>query len=375
MGVLAILSLVYKRQRETPKRPWKIWLFDVSKQIAGQMFVHGLNVLISDLGSHQFSGNACTYYFLNILVDTTLGVGLIYLILQATTYILSSRLHLRGFQSGKYGNPPSFIYWARQAAVYVVALTAMKLLVIALFAAWPGILELGDWLLSWTRIGEGESIQVIFVMGIFPILMNILQFWLIDSIVKASGNQFNNTFDTPRSSDARDREPLFRTSEEDDEDILRQDMENTPRPSSSRMSSDINTMVCAEDDKSKLTSALPSPVPYSASPSPVAHEYPPSSLRSSSPCSSSSGPRSRLGSRHSPLSSLDLEPSKVASTRDASSSHGVRKNANSQTISHRNGPSNTNGTEKHAQTCGVSSDGSDWRGQRSEPCTNPIREK
>lgn len=48
-------------------------LFDVSKQVLGQMFVHGLNVLISDLGSHHSAGNACTYYFLNILLDTTLG--------------------------------------------------------------------------------------------------------------------------------------------------------------------------------------------------------------------------------------------------------------------------------------------------------------
>jgi hypothetical protein len=26
MGILVILSLVYKRHRETPKRPWRIWL-------------------------------------------------------------------------------------------------------------------------------------------------------------------------------------------------------------------------------------------------------------------------------------------------------------------------------------------------------------
>ena len=47
--------------------------FDVSKQIIGQMFVHGLNVLISDIVSRLSSGNACVLYFLNILVDTTLG--------------------------------------------------------------------------------------------------------------------------------------------------------------------------------------------------------------------------------------------------------------------------------------------------------------
>ena len=51
-------------------------LFDVSKQIVGQMFVHGVNVFISDLGSHHSAGNACVYYFLNILIDTTIGKSL-----------------------------------------------------------------------------------------------------------------------------------------------------------------------------------------------------------------------------------------------------------------------------------------------------------
>jgi hypothetical protein len=48
-------------------------LFDVSKQVFGQMFVHGLNVLISGVISDVTSGNACVSYFLNILIDTTLG--------------------------------------------------------------------------------------------------------------------------------------------------------------------------------------------------------------------------------------------------------------------------------------------------------------
>ena len=47
--------------------------FDVSKQIVGQLFVHGVNVLISDLVAHHASGNPCVLYFLNILIDTTLG--------------------------------------------------------------------------------------------------------------------------------------------------------------------------------------------------------------------------------------------------------------------------------------------------------------
>lgn len=48
-------------------------LFDVSKQVVGQMFVHGFNVFVSDLSSNHTEGNACVFYFLNILIDTTLG--------------------------------------------------------------------------------------------------------------------------------------------------------------------------------------------------------------------------------------------------------------------------------------------------------------
>jgi hypothetical protein len=154
-------------------------LFDVSKQVVGQMFVHGANVFISDLGSHHSSGNACVYYFLNILIDTTIGepslrsnnqqilmctvgVALIYLILRVLTHILADRAHLKGFESGQYGSPPSITFWFRQAAVYVLSLTSMKLLVVALFALYPGIFKIGDWLLSWTRTGDnGDAIQVI----------------------------------------------------------------------------------------------------------------------------------------------------------------------------------------------------------------------
>lgn len=154
-------------------------LFDVSKQVIGQMFVHGVNVLISHLGSHHSSGNACVYYFLNILIDTTLGernpfpyrsdytnffigIALIYAILRISTHVLADRLHLTGFQSGQYGSPPSINFWLRQAAVYVLALTSMKLLVVGLFALFPGIFKIGEWLLSWTKTGDNEdALQVI----------------------------------------------------------------------------------------------------------------------------------------------------------------------------------------------------------------------
>lgn len=95
----------------------------------------------------------------DIGVTALLGVGIIYLILQVATFVLTEKFHLKGFESGVYGTPPSINYWFRQAAVYVFALTTMKLLVIALFAALPVIFDLGEWLL--TFLGPSDTAQVI----------------------------------------------------------------------------------------------------------------------------------------------------------------------------------------------------------------------
>lgn len=87
------------------------------------------------------------------------GVGYIYLVLHGADKLFTDRLQLRGFQSGQYGDPPSIVFWARQAAVYVFTILTMKLLVVGLFAVWPGIFTVGEWLLSWT--GKDDRLQVI----------------------------------------------------------------------------------------------------------------------------------------------------------------------------------------------------------------------
>ena len=51
LGAIAVLVLIIKRWRETPKRPWRIWFFDVSKQIFGAMLLHILNLGMSMLGA------------------------------------------------------------------------------------------------------------------------------------------------------------------------------------------------------------------------------------------------------------------------------------------------------------------------------------
>lgn len=100
-------------------------------------------------------------------MPSTPGVGAIYLTLHLLTWLFTAKLQFKGFQSGQYGTPPSLNYWARQAAVYVVSLTSMKLLVVLLLASLHRLLDFGAWLLSW--LGNGDTAQVVlyvFVPGI-----------------------------------------------------------------------------------------------------------------------------------------------------------------------------------------------------------------
>lgn len=103
-------------------------------------------------------------YFLNILVDTTLGIGILWVILRGFKYLVK-RFELTGFQSGVYGDPPlieQLKKWAKQLVVYIISLALMKVIVVGLFHLCPWISDFGDWVLEWT-VGN-YRLQVVFVM-------------------------------------------------------------------------------------------------------------------------------------------------------------------------------------------------------------------
>ena len=82
LGLLALMSLVFKRWRERPQRPLKVWAFDASKQVVGSMLLHVANLLMSLLSSgklavtlgnpDKFRANPCSFYLLNLAIDVSL---------------------------------------------------------------------------------------------------------------------------------------------------------------------------------------------------------------------------------------------------------------------------------------------------------------
>ncbi|KAK4518653.1 uncharacterized protein ATC70_008874 [Mucor velutinosus] len=221
LATTAFSTLIFKRQREQPQRPIRIWVLDVSKQLAGGIMIHSLNVVAAVFfGVKPEEGqksNPCVWYFLNIFVDTTLGIGILWCILTGFKYLIL-RLQLTGFQSGVYGEPPlmeQLKKWSKQLIVYIVSLFLMKVIVVGLFHLCPWIEDFGDWVLQWT-VGN-YKLQVVFVMLIFPLVMNIMQFWVIDTFIKHKTDQKSH-HNIRLTRDEEDAQTLLRPLEEEEEE-------------------------------------------------------------------------------------------------------------------------------------------------------------
>lgn len=116
---------------------------------------------------------------------TTIGIPILVVFLRLWTYAFS-RSPLgdppESIQSGNYGQPPKVTWWLKQSFIYFLGLLGMKFCVFALFQLCPWIVLVGDWALKWTE--GNETVQVFFVMLFFPVVMNALQYYIIDSFIK-----------------------------------------------------------------------------------------------------------------------------------------------------------------------------------------------
>ncbi|KAJ3034188.1 hypothetical protein HK097_004585, partial [Rhizophlyctis rosea] len=148
--------------------------------------VHVANVAIAIFvgkDDRHDQDNPCVWYFLNILLDTTIGVGILYLVLKGLHAIVDY-FHIRDMQSGHYGHPPRLSAWFRQLSLFIFAWLIVKLLVIFLLDLFPQFACFASWLLAPLENSGDTRLQVIVVMLVFPLIMNIIQAWLIDMVIK-----------------------------------------------------------------------------------------------------------------------------------------------------------------------------------------------
>lgn len=228
MGVLILMVLLLKRNYETPRRRLIIWWYDIIKQVGGSLTIHFLNIMLSiwkrdedqtcsikiKVPNDNPNDDQCDWYFLNLLMDTTVGLPILYVALHMVEKI-ALKLGIENIQSGDYfvkkstqtldpdeNKPaeqreecistrppqcrlrqPSFFAFVKQFNVFIISLMIMKLTIYLML----NYLEEIGYMIANILIGWADpwpNFQLFLIMFICPILLNCFQYCCVDSIIK-----------------------------------------------------------------------------------------------------------------------------------------------------------------------------------------------
>jgi hypothetical protein len=143
--------------------------------------------------SKQNDEDACVWYLVNILLDTTIGVIFEWILIRifevfARKYkidVLISGCYY-SFNTTKYDDYHiDYSIWAVQTTLWCIISALMKFVVYIIMMSFATFFEnVGFYLLQ--SIAVYPKLELIVVMVIVPLIMNVIQFWLVDNILKES---------------------------------------------------------------------------------------------------------------------------------------------------------------------------------------------
>jgi hypothetical protein len=224
-----VIGLIIKKVREKSNRTWFEFMLDSSKQMAGASWLHVLNIVFS-FALHHLGGDECSWYWIHITVDTTLGVfvnyQLHYLIYKVMVPKWCSPTMAANFKSGDYGSASGKVQWGkyfRQLLVWLFIVSIMKFtMVLIMLIAHIPLVEIATWFLSPFR--KNAELKLIVVMVLTPLVMNMVQFWITDSFTKKKAAPIAAEIvelkhpDANQDSCAYEEVPLTRADGEEEEE-------------------------------------------------------------------------------------------------------------------------------------------------------------
>lgn len=168
-------------------------------------------------------------------------------------------------ESGNYGRPPQATWWLKQSFIYFIGLLGMKICVFFLIELFPFIVEIGDWALRWT---EGNTaVQITFVMLLFPVIMNAIQYYIIDTFIKKplSHDLYaeDNAINGPITNDDLHRQEALLGGLEDSYSIDTDD--DDPEPPKAQPKATANALQESENHLTEDHSPVPPYLPPSSS--------------------------------------------------------------------------------------------------------------
>lgn len=185
--------LVYKKVSEAMHRTWFEFALDSSKQFIGAGCVHLMNLFFAmQLKGITKNGDQCEWYWVNIMVDTTLGTFVEYLLLICLGRMLEHFLDSKGaeeFKGGHYyeyaGHELVFKWgrYAKQLMLWLLVVTLMKISMVALMVIFNEAFEaVAQCVLN--PMAARPQLKLAAVMIVTPMCMNAFQFWVVDNFIK-----------------------------------------------------------------------------------------------------------------------------------------------------------------------------------------------
>ncbi|XP_058957700.2 LOW QUALITY PROTEIN: store-operated calcium entry regulator STIMATE [Pocillopora verrucosa] len=208
LAAVAFSTLILKRLREplSERRPVLIWFFDTSKQAVGAMLVHFANIFLANL----FKGDPCTWYLINFLLDSTLGLVVIYLCLQFMQVNVEC-YDWDNLRFGEYGNPPQCKAWAGQCFLYLWAVIIEKATITLLVQLnfWE---EVRRFILL--PVKNHPRVELAISMLIIPFVFNAIMFWVVDNFLMRKKKKLLQKEDT-RNKVKYERRAVMNGSDEE----------------------------------------------------------------------------------------------------------------------------------------------------------------
>ena len=146
-----------------------------------------MNVMASLILSQREGNNPCQWYFITLMMDTTIGILVTYMILKIIEKICRAQGWTKAI-SGNYNEDfdgeIDLAAWSLQLMLWVSIVAFNKwvlLIIITQFNAF--FMEIGKNVLQ--PFAMSPKLELVFVMIIVPTVMNIFQFWVQDNFIKS----------------------------------------------------------------------------------------------------------------------------------------------------------------------------------------------
>lgn len=195
--VCSVTALIFKYRREPGDRKPLEFVMDSSKQLIGAAWIHVLNLCFATgLEAHFQAGDQCQWYWLNIMLDCTLGIAVEYVLMLLLTSCIKQTMPTQSsdLETGDYRGPGDGSClpgkYLKQLCMWLVIVSLMKICMFAIMAlGHQNLTSLAQAILK--PFASDATLKLFVVMIFTPVTMNVFQFWMVDNFIKRQGKGEN----------------------------------------------------------------------------------------------------------------------------------------------------------------------------------------